>query len=403
MSLGSRSIVSITFCGFSGFIHPISRLTINALNHWSASRSMGRTYAQETMNLLYALTALLLLIGCNTDSTPTAGNLSSVSAETPPSEASLQKAWQYCLQSNSTSMLVMHDGAILFEQYANGGSATRPQPLASGSKSFNGIVAQAAVEDGIIRLDDRVAEVVPTWKTDPQKSLITYRQLLTLTSGLTPGDLGGTTGVAGWNDVLAVAMVAAPGQKFDYGPNPFNAFAAALQRQLGSETYENYLKRRILSPLGITLTWAGRFDDGNPQVAGGAYVTARHWATFGEWVRREGAWNGRQILAKNRLAECFVGTPQNPAYGLTWWLRKPVPADLIQSIPILRNELDELLAATYLPDDLVMAAGLGKQRLYVIPSLKLIALRQGPQQTTDAQYADVEFLSRLLRGRPDGQ
>ena len=354
----------------------------------------------KIMNLLYSLTALLLLIGCKTDNTPAPGN----PVASPPSEANLQLAWQYARQVNSQTMLVMHDGAVIFEQYANGGSASKPQPLASGSKSFNGIVAQAAVEDGLIRLDDRVADVVPTWKTDPQKALITYRQLLTLTSGLDPGDIGGTKGRPGWNDVLAVPMVAAPGQKFDYGGNAFNAFAAALQRKLGSETYENYLKRRIFDPLGVAVTWFVRFDDGSPQVAGGAAMTARHWATFGEWVRREGDWNGKQILSKTKLAECFVGTPQNPAYGLSWWLREPVSADLLQSIPQLRDEVGGgIVTSTYLPDDLVMAAGAGQQRLYVIPSLKLVAVRQGPVQTTGVQFTDEEFLSRLLRGKPDGE
>lgn len=352
------------------------------------------------MYLLYSLTALLLLIGCKSDNTPAPGN---AGLQSPPSEANMQLAWQYALRTNSQTMLVMQEGTIIFEQYANGGSASKPQLLASGSKSFNGIVAEAAVEDGLIRLDDRVADAVPTWKPDPQKSLITYRQLLTLTSGLTPGDFGGTAGLSGWNDVLAVRMVAAPGQKFDYGGNPFNAFAAALQRKLGNETYENYLKRRILTPLGIAVLWGLRFDDGSPQVAGGAFMTARHWATLGEWVRREGDWNGKQILAKNRLAECFVGTPQNPAYGLAWWLREPVSADLIRSIPQLRDEVGSgIVTSTYLPDDLVMAAGAGKQRLYVIPSLKLIVVRQGPLQTPDAQFTDTEFLSRLLRGKPDG-
>jgi CubicO group peptidase (beta-lactamase class C family) len=354
----------------------------------------------EIMNLLYPLTALVLLIGCKTDSTTAPIN----PVASSPSEANLQLAWQYAQQVNSQTMLVMHDGAVIFEQYANGGSATKPQLLASGSKSFNGIVAQAAVEDGLIRLDDRVADVVPTWKTDPQKALITYRQLLTLTSGLDPSDIGGTKGRPSWNDVLAVPMVAAPGQTFDYGGNAFNAFAAALQRKLGSETYENYLKRRILNPLGITLVWGVRFDDGSPQVAGGAFMTARHWAAFGEWIRREGDWNGKQILAKRRLAECFVGTPQNPAYGLSWWLREPVSTDLLRSIPQLRDEVGGgIITSTYLPDDLVMAAGAGKQRLYVIPSLKLVVVRQGPLQTTGVQFTDEEFLSRLLRGKPDGK
>ncbi|GAB3552432.1 serine hydrolase domain-containing protein [Spirosoma fluminis] len=328
---------------------------------------------------------------------------SPIKSTNSPADANLQLAWQYCQQSGTRAMLVMHEGKVVFEQYANGGSATRPQLLASGSKSFNGVLAEAAVEDGLLKLDDRVCDVITEWKNDPQKSQITYRQLLTLTSGLSPGSIRGKLGLAGWNDVLTVPMVSAPGEKFDYGGNHLNAFAAALQRKLRTETYESYLKRRILDPLGITLTWRGRFDDGNPQVAGGGFITARDWATFGEWVRREGNWNGKQIIAKNRLAECFVSTPQNPAYGLTWWLRRPVSPDLIQAIPLLRSEAGPFLSAPNLPDDVVMAAGAGKQRLYIIPSLKLVALRQGPLLTPNAEYTDVEFLNRLLLGKASRQ
>jgi CubicO group peptidase (beta-lactamase class C family) len=320
-----------------------------------------------------------------------------------PAEVNLQQAWEYCQPSGTRAMLVMYDGKIIFEQYASGGSATRPQLLASGSKSFNGVLAEAAVEDGLLKLDDKVSDVVTEWKNDPQKSQITYRQLLTLTSGLSPGSIRGKLGLSGWNDVLAVPMATAPGEKFEYGGNHLNAFAAALQRKLKNETYESYLKRRILDPLGITLTWRGRFDDGSPQVAGGGFMTARDWATFGEWIRREGNWNGKQIIAKKRLAECFVSTPQNPAYGLTWWLKRPVDRELFQAIPLLRTELGPLLTSAYIPDDLVMAAGAGKQRLYVIPSLKLVAIRQGPLLSANGQFADIEFLSRLLRGKPNSQ
>lgn len=347
------------------------------------------------MKLAYLLLTLVSLSAvCQTK--PTGGSAAL-------SEANCQLAWDYCQQSGTRAMLVMQDGKLLFEQYANGGSATRPQLLASGSKSFNGVLAEAAVEDGLLKLDDKVSDVVTEWKNDPQKSKITYRQLLTLTSGLSPGSIRGKLGLSGWNDVLSVPMVSAPGEKFEYGGNHLNAFAAALQRKLKNETYESYLKRRILDPLGITLAWRGRFDDGNPQVAGGGFMTARDWATFGEWVRQEGKWNGKQIIAKNRLAECFASSPQNPAYGLTWWLKKPVDRELLQEIPLLRTELGPLLISTYIPDDLVMAAGAGKQRLYIIPSLKLVALRQGPLLSANGQFADIEFLSRLLRGKPNSQ
>lgn len=45
-----------------------------------------------------------------------------------------------------------------------------------------------------------------------------------------------------------------------------------------------------------------------------------------------------------------------------------------------------------LPHDLVVAAGAGKQRLYIIPSLDMVIVRQGQQ----ARFDDTEFLSLLL-------
>lgn len=94
-------------------------------------------------------------------------------------------------------------------------------------------------------------------------------------------------------------------------------------------------------------------------------MTARHWATFGEFVRNQGRHNGQQLLDPVLLAECFKPTqPQNPAYGLTWWLKQPVSDALIQANPTLK-EIAALANAAWVPADLVMAAGAGKQRLYV--------------------------------------
>jgi len=80
----------------------------------------------------------------------------------------------------------MYDGEIIYEKYSNGGSSEKLQWLASGNKSFAGIVAIAAVEDGLIKLEDKVCEIIDQWKNDPLKSKITYRHLLGLTCGFAP-------------------------------------------------------------------------------------------------------------------------------------------------------------------------------------------------------------------------
>jgi len=319
---------------------------------------------------------------------------------TPPASEQLEAARGYSELYGGQAMLVMWDGRIVFESYGNGGGKDRPQVLRSGTKSFVGVVAVAAVQDGLIQLDDRVCESLTEWKNDPVKSQITYRQLLTMTSGLTPGERGSAIRSPGWKEIIAKPMTGKPGEQFQYGAYHLCAFAEALKRLLKGETFEKYLERRILQPLGIKLKWRIRCGDGNPQVGGGGAMTARDWAAFGEFMRQGGTWKGRQIIRKELLAECLQGTKQNPAYGLTWWLKKPVPDSIIRQIPILQHEMGEIVGADWIPDDLFMAAGAGKQRLYVIPSLKLVIVRQG-EFLSSRSFSDTKFLQLLLCGKQE--
>ena len=64
-------------------------------------------------------------------------------------------------------MLVIQNGRTIFEHYANGGSADGKWPIFSGTKSFWGIAALVAVRDGLIQLDDRVADTITEWKNEP--------------------------------------------------------------------------------------------------------------------------------------------------------------------------------------------------------------------------------------------
>lgn len=61
-------------------------------------------------------------------------------------------AADYSEQNGGRSILVMVEGKIVFERYANGAGNQMANILASGTKSFVGVVAMAAVEDGLLRL-----------------------------------------------------------------------------------------------------------------------------------------------------------------------------------------------------------------------------------------------------------
>lgn len=317
-------------------------------------------------------------------------------AVAPPSAAALKAATEYSMDQKGQTFVVLFDGKVIHEKYENGGAADKVQMLASGSKSFVGLAAVAAVQDKLLKLDDPVCESLTDLKDDPNKAKITYRQLLTLTSGLTAGERGTATKGPAWKEIAALPMTGKPGEQFDYGAYHLNTFAFALEKKLGKETFEAYLKRRVLDPVGAKVEWRFKCADGHPQVGGGAFMTATDWAKVGELVRTGGEWDGKQVLDPKLLAECFAGTPQNPAYGLTWWLKKEVSAAVRKEVPLLR-EWGPVANSDAIPGDLVAACGAGKQRLYVIPSRKLVVVRQGG---LSFRFSDLEFLTLLLGGKP---
>ena len=280
-----------------------------------------------------------------------------VHAQTEPtgksSPSSFKPAADYLSTCNGHALLVYRDGQLVFEDYLNGHRRDDPHRLASGTKSFVGVLAAMAVEERLIKLEERVASTLTEWQDDDRKKQITIRQLLTLTSGIAGGDVGD---VPSYKDAVRLAEAKfPPGEKFQYGPVPFQCFGELLRRKLepSKETVESYLQRRLLGPIGLKPSFWRKDAHGNPNLPSGAHLTAREWAKFGLFVLNKGAWEGKQLVSEKLLAECFQGTKAHPTYGLTFWL----------------NASDER------PRDLVMAAGAGKQKLYIVPSQKLLIVQ----------------------------
>jgi len=210
--------------------------------------------------------------------------------------------------------------------------------------------------------------------------------------------------VPGFAQALAASAYAEPGTDFRYGALPFQVFGELLKRKLGGKDPIDYLSERLLKPMGLSYYRWTHGSDGNPHLSSGAALTARNWAKLGELVANEGMWNGTQLLRPELLAECFKGSKENPSYGLTWWLNRETSQALQKSIPQLENGTDYMYDSPFIPKDLVYAAGSGKQRLYSIPSLHMVIVRQGDKirESLDGSYrsdfSDKEFF-RILFGQ----
>ena len=315
---------------------------------------------------------------------------------------SFDRAAAYSESSNGISLLVMLDGRVAFERYSARTGPGFPMELASATKSFCGILACIAVAEGLCTLDEKISGTITEWRSDPRKREITLRQLLTLSSGLKTGNERGN--VPTFAQAIAAPMVYAPGERFSYGAVPFQVFGEFLKRKLGGRDPVAYLDEKVFQPIGLRYSRWTRGTDGNPHLSSGAALTARNWAKFGELVRLGGTWQGRVLITERLLSACFEGTAANPAYGLTWWLNRDTSEELRKSIPQLENGTDFMYDESYIPHDLVFAAGSGKQRLYLIPSLGMVIVRQGDRirESLAGSYAsgfsDKEFFRILFGG-----
>lgn len=304
----------------------------------------------------------------------------------------LQQIGAYNQQFGGESLLIMQKGAIIYEDYARFSGPNRSYFLASGTKSITALLAVALVSDGLLALDDTVAKTIPSWQDNPIKNQITIRQLLQCISGI---DAGINGQVPSYNEAITFPMLHKPNQVFSYGPVPFQIFGAVASEILKNqgENIIEYMERRLFKPLDITLKRWRKDEDGNPHLPSGLALSAREWASLGELVRNDGKWNNLELLDSDILAQCFEGSLANPSYGLGWWL--PAQAGEINNGAWPQSSL--------WPSDLIVAAGSGKQRLYISQELELVVVRQSRPfffSSEARDFCDIEFFTMLLAALP---
>jgi CubicO group peptidase (beta-lactamase class C family) len=103
---------------------------------------------------------------------------------------------------------------------------------------------------------------------------------------------------------------------------------------------------------------------GNFVTSSYSYGTTRDWARFGWLYANNGVFAGDTILPSGWVEYTMQEAPAsntNGQYGVNFWLDDPDP----------NNDYSGL------PDDLFSANGFLSQRIFIIPSIKLVVVRMG--------------------------
>jgi len=318
-----------------------------------------------------------------------------------PSPARQAAAAEYSGARRGHALLVRQHGKVIHESYANGAKRGEMRRIFSGTKGFWGVAAMCAVEDGILRLDEQAAVTIHEWRDDERKARVTVEQLLDFTAGLERGLLIHEDGLSNRN-TLAISrpLVAAPGKSFIYGPSQLQVFHELLKRKLaarrGKETPTRYLERRVLKPLGLGAQRYLPDLDGNPLLAAGFLMSPAQWARMGELLLHGGA----PVLKSASFAAMLEGSAANAAYSFGFWNNRAagradereVDIEDMLEVDWDRQSWGRACVCRDAPPDLIACIGSGYQRLFVIPSIGLVIVRQG----LNARFSDGDFLRTLL-------
>ena len=271
------------------------------------------------------------------------------------------------------AFLVAVDGKTVLSYYRN----YKPTDYAhvfSVTKSVLSILVGIAIDDGRLRLDQTLPELLPAYTdrmTERVKS-ITLRQLLTMTSGAVERWLGGFDPDAE-DPVPSIvsSTFGEPGSVFEYTDRSAHLVAVVL-RQAVDRPLLDYAREKLFDPLGINTRPAWQGSDyqsglkkpgfgwatdgaGTNAGAGGLKLTAPDMVKIGQLYADAGRWQGRQLVSA-RWVEASTTDQLTPEqtnispYGYLWWVGE------IESQPFFQ------------------ASGLYGQKIIVVPGARLVVI-----------------------------
>jgi len=277
----------------------------------------------------------------------------------------------------TSALLVVKDGRIALERYELGHGIHTAQRTFSVAKSMAATLIGNAVLDGDI--DVTQPAMIADWQApgDP-RAAITTEQLMRMASGLTSDTAGnrsdaiymGGASVRQWT--VQWPLLNPPNTVYRYANNDtllaVQSLKAARQKALDERNAKSAMIRRgpaldsagFFDRLGMTRTFAEHDADGDYILSSQVWTTARDLARLGLVYQNDGMWQGQRLLPEDWRS--FVTTPSGPqpagafGYGAGFWL---------------------LNKSEGIPADAFGAFGNRGQYVVVIPSRRLVIVRQG--------------------------
>jgi CubicO group peptidase (beta-lactamase class C family) len=264
----------------------------------------------------------------------------------PTSVTGLDAAFaQAAQEANLKSLVVSRNGSIVRAEYFNGGGPDTPEYVWSVTKSMLSLSVGLALDTGCLTsLDQTLGALLdPVMVTDPAKAPITLRHLLTMSSGIDFPEMStygtGTSLYNAWITapdqvayIMARAMTATPGARFEYGSATIHLASVALTRACGTTT-SAFADARLFGPLGIPgRSWESD-NQGFSNGGAGLSLTPLDMQAIGNMVLNGGRHQGAQVVPAawiRAMTSAQISTGSGmaaPTYGYAWWVGQTLAGD----------------------------------------------------------------------------
>jgi CubicO group peptidase (beta-lactamase class C family) len=266
----------------------------------------------------------------------------------------------YLNLTNAKSLIILVNGRIVMEEYFNGHNASATWKWNSAGKTLTATTTGIAQQEGLLQINNRASQYLGNgWTATPlaKENLITVRNLLTMTSGLSDS-----------SELVIRAnltYMADAGTRWSYA-NVFQKLMDVVAAASGTD-YETYFNNKLKNKIGMEGFW--NFGP----IFKIYHSNTRSMARFGLLALNNGKWKNEQVINETYFRDC-INTSQNlnPSYGYLWWLNGKSGAILPGSQTYYPGTL-----IPNAPPDMYAAMGAEDQRIYVVPSKKMVVIRMG--------------------------
>lgn len=238
------------------------------------------------------------------------------------------------------SMIVYRDGKNIYEKSIGEFNAKTQAPIASCSKWLTAALIMVLVDEGKIRLDDKISKYLPIF-SKYNKGYITIKHCLSHLTGIVsePIRLVDLLKINKFNsleeEVESFAtkkeIMSNPGIEFRYSNIGLN-IAGRIVELVTKRGFEQAMQEKILRPLQMRSTTFSSFKSINP--SGGAASSANDYMNFLSMILNKGVHNGKRILSEQSIALMQTAQTTNPMikyapkvaegynYGLGEWIQE---------------------------------------------------------------------------------